>query len=188
MPTLRTHDLTKSYGGRTVVRGVNVDLSSGELLVMHLGMTGSFRVMPMGREEEALAHDHVVFEMSSGSAVVFNDPRRFGFMKIVAADTVGGDATIGARANIGAGTITCNYDGYNKFETHIGADAFIGSNSSLVAPVSVGEGALTASGSVITENVPAGAAAFGRARQYTKEGYAFEIMARNKALKEAKKK
>jgi bifunctional UDP-N-acetylglucosamine pyrophosphorylase/glucosamine-1-phosphate N-acetyltransferase len=99
-----------------------------------------------------------------------------------------GDATIGARANIGAGTITCNYDGFNKYRTEIGADAFIGSNSSLVAPVSVGEGALTASGSVITENVPDGAAAFGRARQVTKDGYGAEIMARNKALKDSKKK
>jgi bifunctional UDP-N-acetylglucosamine pyrophosphorylase/glucosamine-1-phosphate N-acetyltransferase len=98
-----------------------------------------------------------------------------------------GDAVVGARANIGAGTITCNYDGFNKYETRIGADAFIGSNSSLVAPVSVGEGALTASGSVITENVPDGAAAFGRARQVTKEGYGREIMARNEAIKKAKK-
>ncbi|MBL0372982.1 bifunctional UDP-N-acetylglucosamine diphosphorylase/glucosamine-1-phosphate N-acetyltransferase GlmU [Rhizobium sp. KVB221] len=99
-----------------------------------------------------------------------------------------GDATIGPRANIGAGTITCNYDGFNKYETRIGADAFIGSNSALVAPVSIGDGALTASGSVITSDVPAGAAAFGRARQYVKEGYGSEIMARNKALKESKKK
>jgi bifunctional UDP-N-acetylglucosamine pyrophosphorylase/glucosamine-1-phosphate N-acetyltransferase len=99
-----------------------------------------------------------------------------------------GDAKIGARANIGAGTITCNYDGFNKFVTDIGADAFIGSNSSLVAPVTVGEGALTASGSVITESVPAGAAAFGRASQANKLGYANEIMARNKALKETRKK
>lgn len=99
-----------------------------------------------------------------------------------------GDAKIGARANIGAGTITCNYDGFNKFITEIGADAFIGSNSSLVAPVTIGERALTASGSVITENVPAGAAAFGRARQATKQGYGAEIMARNKALKETSKK
>jgi bifunctional UDP-N-acetylglucosamine pyrophosphorylase/glucosamine-1-phosphate N-acetyltransferase len=99
-----------------------------------------------------------------------------------------GDATIGARANIGAGTITCNYDGYNKFETHIGADAFIGSNSALVAPLSIGDGALTASGSVITEDVPAGAAAFGRARQVNKDGHALDIMTRNKALKESKKK
>lgn len=99
-----------------------------------------------------------------------------------------GDAIIGARANIGAGTITCNYDGFNKFETRIGADAFIGSNSALVAPVTIGAGALTASGSVITEDVPDGAAGFGRARQVNKEGYAIAIMARNKALKESKKK
>ena len=74
---------------------------------------------------------------------------------------------IGAGANIGAGTITCNYDGYSKFVTDIGAGAFIGSNSSLVAPVSIGDGAYVASGSVITESVPDDALAFGRARQKT---------------------
>lgn len=78
-----------------------------------------------------------------------------------------GDARVGAGANIGAGTITCNYDGYSKFVTDIGAGAFIGSNSSLVAPVSIGDGAYVASGSVITESVPADALAFGRARQKT---------------------
>jgi bifunctional UDP-N-acetylglucosamine pyrophosphorylase/glucosamine-1-phosphate N-acetyltransferase len=97
-----------------------------------------------------------------------------------------GDATVGAHANIGAGTITCNYDGFNKFKTHIGADTFIGSNNSLVAPVSIGDGALTASGSVITEDVPAGAAAFGRARQVNKEGYGTALIARKKAIKDAK--
>lgn len=76
-----------------------------------------------------------------------------------------GDARIGAGANIGAGTITCNYDGYSKFFTDIGAGAFIGSNSALVAPVSIGDGAYVASGSVITENVPEDSLAFGRARQ-----------------------
>jgi bifunctional UDP-N-acetylglucosamine pyrophosphorylase/glucosamine-1-phosphate N-acetyltransferase len=78
-----------------------------------------------------------------------------------------GDARIGAGANIGAGTITCNYDGYSKFFTDIGAGAFIGSNSALVAPVSIGDGAYVASGSVITENVPEDSLAFGRARQKT---------------------
>jgi bifunctional UDP-N-acetylglucosamine pyrophosphorylase / glucosamine-1-phosphate N-acetyltransferase len=82
-----------------------------------------------------------------------------------------GDAHIGAKANIGAGTITCNYDGYGKHRTEIGAGAFIGSNTALVAPVSVGAGAYVASGSVITENVAADALAFGRARQVTKDGY-----------------
>jgi len=81
-----------------------------------------------------------------------------------------GDAFIGADANIGAGTITCNYDGYGKHRTEIGAGAFIGSNSALVAPVTIGDGAYVASGSVITENVPGDAIAFGRARQVTKEG------------------
>ena len=74
---------------------------------------------------------------------------------------------IGAKANIGAGTITCNYDGFSKFVTDIGAGAFIGSNSSLVAPVKIGDGAYVASGSVITEDVPDDALAFGRARQKT---------------------
>jgi len=78
-----------------------------------------------------------------------------------------GDARVGANANIGAGTITCNYDGFNKFITDIGSGAFIGSNSALVAPVSIGDGAYVASGSVVTENVPADALAFGRARQKT---------------------
>jgi bifunctional UDP-N-acetylglucosamine pyrophosphorylase/glucosamine-1-phosphate N-acetyltransferase len=98
-----------------------------------------------------------------------------------------GDAFIGADTNIGAGTITCNYDGVNKHETHIGAGAFIGSNSSLVAPVSIGDGALIASGSVITKDVPADALAFGRARQEMKTGRAKQIREKNLAIKAAKK-
>ncbi|MFN3502377.1 MAG: bifunctional UDP-N-acetylglucosamine diphosphorylase/glucosamine-1-phosphate N-acetyltransferase GlmU [Allorhizobium sp.] len=98
-----------------------------------------------------------------------------------------GDAVVGAETNIGAGTITCNYDGVHKHETHIGAGAFIGSNSSLVAPVKIGDGALIASGSVITEDVPADALAFGRARQEVKPGRAAVIRERNLAIKAAKK-
>ncbi|MFY8100505.1 MAG: bifunctional UDP-N-acetylglucosamine diphosphorylase/glucosamine-1-phosphate N-acetyltransferase GlmU [Allorhizobium sp.] len=98
-----------------------------------------------------------------------------------------GDAVVGAETNIGAGTITCNYDGVNKHETQIGAGAFIGSNSSLVAPVKIGDGALIASGSVITEDVPADALAFGRARQEMKPGRAAVIRERNLAIKAAKK-
>ncbi|UOM34598.1 bifunctional UDP-N-acetylglucosamine diphosphorylase/glucosamine-1-phosphate N-acetyltransferase GlmU [Acuticoccus sp. I52.16.1] len=79
-----------------------------------------------------------------------------------------GDAVVGAAANIGAGTITCNYDGVAKHRTEIGAGAFIGSNSALVAPVTIGEGAFVASGSVITEDVPANALALARGRQATK--------------------
>jgi len=98
-----------------------------------------------------------------------------------------GDAVIGSGSNIGAGTITCNYDGVNKFETIIGKDAFIGSNSSLVAPVTIGDSAYIASGSVITADVPAEALAFGRARQEIKPERARLLRERALAIKEAKK-
>jgi len=83
-----------------------------------------------------------------------------------------GDSRIGANSNIGAGTITCNYDGFEKHPTTIGAGAFIGSNSTLVAPLEIGDGAYTAAGSVITEAVPPNALAVGRSRQVVKEGWA----------------
>ena len=83
-----------------------------------------------------------------------------------------GDARVGAKANVGAGTITCNYDGEKKHRTDIGAGAFIGSNSALVAPVTIGDGAYVASGSVITQDVAKDALAFGRARQVEKAGWA----------------
>jgi bifunctional UDP-N-acetylglucosamine pyrophosphorylase/glucosamine-1-phosphate N-acetyltransferase len=86
-----------------------------------------------------------------------------------------GDARVGAGSNIGAGTITCNYDGFGKHLTEIGKSAFIGSNSALVAPVKIGNGAYVASGSVITHEVPADSVAFGRARQANKEGYATRL-------------
>ncbi len=99
-----------------------------------------------------------------------------------------GDATIGAGANIGAGTITCNYDGLNKFRTEVGEGAFIGSNSSLVAPVQIGNGAYVASGSVITAEVPADSLAFGRARQKTIEGRAHDLRERQRAIKAGRQK
>ncbi len=83
-----------------------------------------------------------------------------------------GDARVGAKTNVGAGTITCNYDGVSKHFTDIGKGAFVGSNSALVAPVAIGDGAYVASGSVITEDVPPAALAFGRARQVNKLGRA----------------
>jgi len=82
-----------------------------------------------------------------------------------------GDAEIGARTNIGAGTITCNYDGANKFRTVMGEDVFIGSNSSLVAPLNLGDGATTGAGSTITEDVPAHTLGLGRGRQRNIEGW-----------------
>lgn len=89
-----------------------------------------------------------------------------------------GDAEIGAHTNIGAGTITCNYDGFNKYKTVISDNAFIGSNSALVAPLIIENGSYIASGSVITENVPMNSIAFGRARQVIKENGATKLRAR----------
>ena len=97
-----------------------------------------------------------------------------------------GDAHVGERTNIGAGTITCNYDGVMKHRTEIGARAFIGSDTMLVAPVRVGDDAMTGSGSVITADVPDGALAIGRARQDTKPGLATRLMAALRAKKEAR--
>jgi len=100
-----------------------------------------------------------------------------------------GDARVGEGANIGAGTITCNYDGVAKHRTDIGKGVFIGSNSALVAPVKIGDGAYVGSGSVVTKDVPAGALALGRARQAIKEGWAKrlkEFKSLGKALGSAK--
>ena len=94
-----------------------------------------------------------------------------------------GDARIGADANIGAGTITCNYDGINKHVTEIGSGAFIGSNSALVAPVRIGDNAYVASGSVITEDVPDEALGIARGEQVNKHGYATKIRERNQQSK-----
>lgn len=89
-----------------------------------------------------------------------------------------GDASVGAKANIGAGTITCNYDGFEKHRTQIGENAFIGSNSSLVAPVRIGDGAYVGSGSVISKDVPDDALGVTRARQEEREGWAAKVRAR----------
>jgi bifunctional UDP-N-acetylglucosamine pyrophosphorylase / glucosamine-1-phosphate N-acetyltransferase len=97
-----------------------------------------------------------------------------------------GDASIGEDTNVGAGTITCNYDGFAKHRTEIGAGAFIGSNSSLVAPVKIGDGAYVGSGSVVTGDVPADALALGRGRQVVKDGWAEEWRASHATAKKRK--
>ncbi len=94
-----------------------------------------------------------------------------------------GDGRVGAEANIGAGTIFCNYDGFEKHHTDVGAGAFVGSNTALVAPVKVGDGAYIGSGSVITKDVPADALAVGRAVQETREGWAARYRARRQRRK-----
>ncbi|MHB8529215.1 MAG: bifunctional UDP-N-acetylglucosamine diphosphorylase/glucosamine-1-phosphate N-acetyltransferase GlmU [Caulobacteraceae bacterium] len=94
-----------------------------------------------------------------------------------------GDGSVGAGANIGAGTIFCNYDGFDKFDTHVGEGAFIGSNTALVAPVTVGDGAYTGSGSVITRDIAANALAIGRGTQVEKPGWASAFRARKSRKK-----
>jgi bifunctional UDP-N-acetylglucosamine pyrophosphorylase/glucosamine-1-phosphate N-acetyltransferase len=98
-----------------------------------------------------------------------------------------GDADVGANANIGAGTITCNYDGFLKYRTTIGEGAFIGSNSSLVAPVTIGQGAYVGSGSVITKDVGPGALAVARGRQIEKAGWSTTFRATQTAKKAEKR-
>jgi bifunctional UDP-N-acetylglucosamine pyrophosphorylase/glucosamine-1-phosphate N-acetyltransferase len=99
-----------------------------------------------------------------------------------------GDTDIGERTNIGAGTITANYDGTHKHRTHIGASAFVGVDTMLVAPVSVGDGAYTAAGSVITDDVPPGALGIARARQKNLEGYVERRKQRDSSRREAAEK
>jgi bifunctional UDP-N-acetylglucosamine pyrophosphorylase/glucosamine-1-phosphate N-acetyltransferase len=97
-----------------------------------------------------------------------------------------GDGTVGAKANIGAGTIFCNYDGFDKHDTHVGENAFIGSNTALVAPVTVGAGAMTGSGSVITRDVAPDALALERSSQVEKAGWAARFRAMKIALRAKK--
>jgi len=97
-----------------------------------------------------------------------------------------GDGVIGAKANVGAGTIFCNYDGFRKHTTTIGEGAFIGSDSQLVAPVTVGANAYVATGTTVTRDVPSDALAIGRAKQENKEGYANRLRARLKGGAEKK--
>jgi bifunctional UDP-N-acetylglucosamine pyrophosphorylase/glucosamine-1-phosphate N-acetyltransferase len=93
-----------------------------------------------------------------------------------------GDATIGEKVNVGAGTITCNYDGFAKHQTIIEDEVFVGSNANLVAPITIGRGAIIAAGSTITEAVPPDAVAFGRATQVTKEGRAKATRQKRQAM------
>jgi bifunctional UDP-N-acetylglucosamine pyrophosphorylase/glucosamine-1-phosphate N-acetyltransferase len=97
-----------------------------------------------------------------------------------------GDGSVGEGANIGAGVIFCNYDGFGKYETHVGANAFIGSDSALVSPVRIGDGAYVGSGSVITDDVAPDALGLGRARQVEKPGWAANFRAMKLAEKAQK--
>jgi bifunctional UDP-N-acetylglucosamine pyrophosphorylase/glucosamine-1-phosphate N-acetyltransferase len=99
-----------------------------------------------------------------------------------------GDGEIGRDVNVGAGTIFCNYDGFQKHQTVLEDGVFVGSDSQLVAPIRIGAGAYVATGTTVTLDVPADALAVGRTRQVNKAGYASRLRARLKAAKEAKKR
>ena len=123
---------------------------------------GPFARLRPGSTLGAKAHVGNFVEMKNAS---LGDGAKAGHLSYL------GDAEIGARTNIGAGTITCNYDGANKFKTVMGEDVFIGSNSSLVAPLNLGDGATTGAGSTITADVPAHTLALGRGRQRNIDGW-----------------
>ena len=184
-----------TYLGRDVVIGPNVvfgpevTIESGARIeaFCHLegchisrGATvGPFARLRPGAE---LAEDVHIGNFVEGKNAVLAEGVKVGHLTYL------GDAEIGEHTNIGAGTITCNYDGVFKHRTVIGANAFIGSDTMLVAPVTIGAGALTGSGSVITQDVPDAALALGRSKQVNREGLAAKLFSKLRAEKERMKK
>jgi len=175
-------------GRTTLAEGVRIgahceliDATVGEGVVIH-----SFSMMESATVERGgsigpyarLRPDALVCEGARVGNFVEMKKSRLGPGAKVNHLTYLGDATVGAGANIGAGTITCNYDGFSKSQTEIGAGAFIGSNSALVAPVTVGEGAIVGAGSVITKNVPGDAVGIARGTQTNIEGAAERFRSR----------
>ncbi len=134
-------------------------------------MVGPFARLRPGADVGAAAHVGNFVELKNATLGAGAKANHFTYL---------GDATVGARTNIGAGTITCNYDGVNKHRTVLGADVFVGSNATLVAPVTIGDRAFVAAGSTITDAVGENDLAFGRARQTTKTGGAETLRARIK--------
>ncbi|MDZ7908724.1 MAG: bifunctional UDP-N-acetylglucosamine diphosphorylase/glucosamine-1-phosphate N-acetyltransferase GlmU [Gemmobacter sp.] len=186
---LDTHVGRDAIIGPNVIFGPGVTIESGaEILAFcHLagchvsrGATvGPFARLRPGAE---LAEDVHVGNFVEIKNAILDEGVKVGHLTYL------GDADVGEHTNIGAGTVTCNYDGVNKHRTRIGKRAFIGSDTMLVAPVTVGDGAMTGSGSVITENVPAEAVALGRAKQVNKPGLAPKLFDMYKAAKAKRQK
>lgn len=173
--------------GPNVVFGPRVTIESGAEIMAFCHLAGCHvsrgaTVGPFARLRPGaeLAEDVHVGNFVEIKNAILEEGAKVGHLSYI------GDADIGEGTNIGAGTITCNYDGVFKHRTRIGKNVFIGSDTMLVAPVSVGDNALTASGSVITEDVPAGALSVARARQVNKPGLAIQLMDRLRALKARK--
>ena len=174
--------------GRDVLIEPNVVIGRG---VVHRGRRGRARLLASGRRARRGRGVDRALCAAAGRARTSRRARRVGnFVEIKQASIEAGakvnhlsyigDARVGAGANIGAGTITCNYDGFAKHKTDIGAGAFIGSNSALVAPVTIGDGAYVGSGSVITAPVESDALAIARGRQETRPGWAKAFRAKHK--------
>jgi bifunctional UDP-N-acetylglucosamine pyrophosphorylase/glucosamine-1-phosphate N-acetyltransferase len=151
--------------GVTVAAGTRIRAFSHleGAMVAHDAVVGPFSRLRPGADIGAGAHIGNFVEIKNATVGVGAKINHLTYV---------GDARIGPAANLGAGTITCNYDGYAKHLTEIGAGAFIGSNSALVAPVKIGDGAYVGSGSVVTADVPSDALALGRSRQMVKAGWA----------------
>lgn len=175
--------------GANVVFGPGVTIESGAEILAFCHLTGCHvsrgaTVGPFARLRPGaeLAEDVHVGNFVEIKNAILDEGVKVGHLTYL------GDADVGEHTNIGAGTITCNYDGVNKHRTRIGKRAFIGSDTMLVAPVSVGDGAMTGSGSTITEDVPPEAVALGRARQVTKPGLAPKLFEMYKAIKAKRQK
>jgi len=175
--------------GRSVVRAgavvgpfarlVDADIGPGARVLDHCLLTGC--VVEAGAQVGPFAHIRPESRIGAGARVGnFVELKKTHLGEGAKAPHLSylGDTSIGPRTNIGAGTITCNYDGVKKHRTTIGAGAFVGSDVTLIAPVSVGDGAFVAAGSTITQDVPADALALGRARQVVKPGWAKERRAK----------
>jgi bifunctional UDP-N-acetylglucosamine pyrophosphorylase/glucosamine-1-phosphate N-acetyltransferase len=175
--------------GANVVFGPGVTIESGAEILAFCHLTGCHvsrgaTVGPFARLRPGaeLAEDVHVGNFVEIKNAILDEGVKVGHLTYL------GDADVGEHTNIGAGTITCNYDGVNKHRTRIGKRAFIGSDTMLVAPVSVGDGAMTGSGSTITEDVPPEAVALGRARQVTKPGLAPKLFELYKSIKAKRQK
>ncbi|XP_037932943.1 bifunctional protein GlmU-like [Teleopsis dalmanni] len=167
------------FGAGVIVRSGAVIRSFSHLEGCEVGPEGRIGPYARLRPGTRLGRDVHIGNFVELKATQMEDGAKAGHLTYL------GDASIGARTNIGAGTITCNYDGFFKHRTIIGSDAFIGSDSIIVAPVRIGDGALTAASSVITNDVPAGDLAIARAVQTNKTGLAVTLRERLKQKKDA---
>ena len=171
--------------GPNVLLGLGVTIESGaevrgfcHLEGCHISRGASVGPFARMRAGAELAEDVHIGNFVEVKNAILDEGVKVGHLSYI------GDADIGEKTNIGAGTVTCNYDGVMKHRTTIGRNAFIGSDTMLVAPVRVGHGAMTGSGSVITQDVPDEAVALGRARQVVKLGLAPKLFAKLRAIKD----